>query len=173
MDWSRVRRIVGVIGVVALLVAVAIFVAQAFPFLVGADHALVVQSGSMEPAIGTGSIVFVAEDRPEAVEEGDVITYADDGGNLVTHRVVETHVASQSLRFITKGDANDNIDGEPVYRSDYVGEVSFSVPLAGYVVAFGQTWLGWVTLIVVPTVLFVLNEGWELYQAAQTTEKEQ
>lgn len=164
MNWSRILQAV---GVVVLLIVVALFAVQAFPGFVGSDHALIVQSGSMEPAIGTGSIVFVSEVPPEQVEEGDVITYADDGGNLVTHRVVEKHVASESLRFVTKGDANDAADGEPVYRPDYLGQVQFSIPYVGYIVAFGQTRLGWFAMVLVPTILFVSNEIWMLYRHSQ------
>lgn len=170
MNWSRVLQAV---GVAVLLIVVALFAVQAFPGLVGSDHALVVQSGSMEPAIGTGSMVFVAEIPPERVREGDVITYADDSGNLVTHRVAEKHAASESLRFVTKGDANENRDAEPVYRGDYVGQVQFNVPLMGYVVAFGQTPAGWATMVLVPTILFVSNEIWMLYRDMETVEEQQ
>jgi len=164
-------RAVRIGATLALLLVVASFVVQAFPGLVGADYALTVLSGSMEPAIGTGSVVFVAETPIEQIQESDVITYRDDGDNLVTHRVVEKHEAQTSVRFVTKGDANDNRDPEPVYRNDVVGVVLFSIPLLGYVISFGNTTAGYVALVLVPVMLFVFNEIWELWKAGTRNEE--
>ncbi|MEF8826009.1 MAG: signal peptidase I [Halapricum sp.] len=164
MNW---RRAVKVALTLALLLVVGAFVAQAFPELVGADLALTVKSGSMEPAIPTGSVVFVTEVPAERVGEDDVITYRDDGGNLVTHRVAEKHVAGESLRFVTKGDANEDPDPEPVYRSDLVGVVTFNIPLIGYVVAFGNTQMGYLAMVLVPVMLLIFNELWEIYRAME------
>jgi signal peptidase len=162
VNW---RRALKVSLTLALLVVVGAFIVQAFPALVGADLALTVQSGSMEPAISTGSVVFVQDVPAERVQEGDVITYRDGGGNLITHRVIEKYTAGESLRFITKGDANEDPDGEPVYRGKFVGKVIFSIPLMGYVVAFGNTRLGYLTLVLVPVLLLVFNELWVMYRA--------
>lgn len=162
MNLSRALKVA---LTVALLAVVGAFVIQAFPAVAGTDYALTVQSGSMEPAIQTGSVVFVKDVPAERVEEGDVITYSDDGGAFVTHRVIEKHATDASVRFVTKGDANEDPDHEPVYRSDLVGVVAFSIPLMGYVVAFGNTTVGYVALVLVPVVLLVLSELWELWKA--------
>jgi signal peptidase len=166
-----VRRALSVVLTVALLGAVGAFVAQAFPGLVGADYAFVVQSGSMEPAIPVGSVVFVDAVESGQVDtritEGEVITYTDDGENLITHRVVEKHQAGDSVRFVTKGDANENADPEPVYRNEIVGELRFAVPFIGYVVAFGNTQMGYLALVLVPVMLLIFNELWELYRAME------
>lgn len=178
MNWSRILQAVGAI---VLLLAVGVFVVQAFPGLVGADHALTVKSGSMEPTIRTGAVVFVAEQSPATVEQGNIITFTDDGRNLITHRVHEVHRADTSVRFITKGDANENVDPEPVYRGDYVGTVPevhlpligtlyLSIPFMGYVLAFANTGLGWLMLVVVPLTLLVFNELWTLYRAMEPVE---
>lgn len=168
MSYSRVLRI----GLtVALLAVVGAFVLQAFPAAVGADYALTVQSGSMEPAIQTGAVVFVKDVPAERVKEGDVITYSDNGGNFITHRVIEKHTTEASVRFTTKGDANANADHEPVYRSNLVGVVMFDIPLIGYVVAFGNTTAGYAALVLVPVMLFIFTELWELWKAG--THKEE
>ena len=171
MNWSRTLQIAVTI---VLLLAVGTFVIQAFPGLVGADYALTVQSGSMEPAIKTGAIVFVEQASIEQVREGDIITYQDNGNNLITHRVVEAHRAGSSMRLVTKGDANENPDPEPVYRGEVVGKAQFSIPLIGYAVAFGQTRLGWLLMVLVPTMLLIFNEMWSLWKAGtmETEENE-
>jgi signal peptidase len=171
----RLRRALSVVLTAALLGAVAVFVAQAFPGLVGADYALIVQSGSMEPAIPVGSVVFVdavaAEQADTRITEGEVITYTDDGRNLVTHRVVEKHQAADSVRFVTKGDANENVDPEPVYRNEVVGELEFTVPFIGYVIAFGNTPMGFLTLVWGPVLALVFSELVSLYRAGMTPEE--
>lgn len=168
-------RVLNVAALLALLVVVAPFVAQAYPSIVGADHAFVVQSGSMEPAIQTGSVVFVNAVPSSAVQdrisEGDVITYAEGGAAATTtHRVVEKHYNGQSVRFTTKGDANDDVDPESVYRDEVVGKVLFSIPLVGYVVAFGSTRLGWLVMVLLPVTLLIASELWTLYRALEPEE---
>lgn len=178
MHWSRV---LSVVGFIALLLVTGAFVLQAFPGLAGADAALIVQSGSMEPAISTGSVVFVAEHPPDTVSEGDIITFSDDEGYLITHRVHEVHRTETSFRFITKGDANENADPEPVYRSNYVGKVPeidlpllgtyyLTIPFMGYVVSFSNTGVGWLVLVVAPVMLLIANELWTLYDALEVEE---
>ena len=123
----------------------------------------------MEPTIPTGAIVFVDNIAPsqvdERVTEGEVITFTDDGRNLVTHRMVEKHTAETSVRFTTKGDANENVDPEPVYRPNIVGEVMFSVPFVGYIVAFANTGYGFMLLVWGPVIALVFSELLSLYRA--------
>ena len=67
----------------------------------------VVLSGSMEPEIKTGSVVFVNQNvKFSELEKGDIITYKT-GDVMVTHRVHEKN----GDKIITKGDANDSLDG--------------------------------------------------------------
>lgn len=166
-----IYRAVKVVAGFALVLAVASVIAHAFPGVVGADYSYVVQSGSMEPAIGTGSVVFVADVPADTIAEGDVITFSDSqAGPTTTHRVIEKYQAETSIRFRTKGDANEDLDPEPVYRDEIVGVVTFSVPLVGYLIAFAQTRLGWVVFVVIPVVLLIVSELWTLYEAIETDE---
>ena len=162
MNYSRALQNAALI---ALLLVAALFIVQAYPEIVLSDYSFTVLSGSMEPSIGTGSIVFVSEVSPDSIEEGDVMTYSDDGGNLITHRVVEKKEADTSVRFITKGDANENVDPEPVYRGDVVGVVDFSVPYLGYLVQFSNTFAGWVVLVLLPMLVLFMDGMWQVYLA--------
>jgi signal peptidase len=166
-----IYRAIKAVAALALLVAVASVLAHAFPGLVGADYSYVVQSGSMEPAIGTGSVIFVNDVPADDVEEGDVITFSKSAGApTTTHRVVEKHEAGNSVRFVTKGDANEDPDPEPVYRNEIVGVTTFSLPLVGYVIGFAQTRLGWLVLVAGPVALLIASELWELYRAMEIEE---
>lgn len=88
----------------------------------------VVLSGSMEPALKTGSIVFTDTGRT-LPEIGDIITYRL-GNSYVTHRVIR----KTEEGFVTKGDANGAEDSAYVRESQIEGLVIFSVPVLGYAV---------------------------------------
>lgn len=90
-------------------------------------------SGSMEPAIPTGSLVYVERTEPAEVEEDDVIVFysAMETGGVITHRVVQNQVVSG--QFITKGDANEQEDLAPVEYDRYIGRVRVHIPYLGAV----------------------------------------
>lgn len=109
----------------ALLVALALlnFLPPAFGI-----HPFVILSGSMEPAILTGSVIFVNERAsPEDLHTGDIITYSIED-TYVTHRIAQETPGS----VITKGDANKEADFSPVNRSRILGPVVLSIPYLGY-----------------------------------------
>ena len=85
-----------------------------------------VVSGSMEPAIPTGSLVYVQETAPEDMKEDDVIAFygAKDSNAIITHRVVENKVVMGE--FITKGDANKTEDMNAVPYSNFIGKVVYT-----------------------------------------------
>ena len=90
----------------------------------------VVYSGSMEPKIPTGAVVFTKEGA-YSPETGDIITFHNED-TVVTHRVVKKEEGT----FITKGDANKNADPIPVAKSQIIGRVVFCLPYLGYVIYF-------------------------------------
>ena len=85
----------------------------------------------MEPAIPTGSLVYIQEMEPEDVEADDVIAFygAKDSASIITHRVVENRVLMGE--FITKGDANQTEDMNPVSYENFIGKVVKSYPEIG------------------------------------------
>ena len=96
-------------------------------------HMYNVLSGSMEPAIPVGSLLYVRSGDPEQVEDEDIIAFygsLEDSG-IITHRVVKNNVVSGT--FFTKGDANDKEDPTPVSYDNYIGRVTLSVPYVGRV----------------------------------------
>jgi signal peptidase len=112
----------------------------------------------MEPDIKTGSLVLVMEQSD--YRTGDVITYTVPGGDdTVTHRIVEKKTdMTNSIFYRVKGDANDAPDKELVSKSNVVGEVLFSIPLLGYLVAFIKTLPGLILFIVIPATIIVYQE---------------
>lgn len=128
---------------------------------------LVVQSGSMEPTIKTGSIVLVSPLNifPKMVspiaestyKNGEIITYFS-GKEIFTHRVVSVEKSSDQFLYLTKGDANRATDREQVEEKKIMGKLIFSLPFLGYLVAFAKTQMGYISLIVIPATLIIYSE---------------
>lgn len=143
---------------VLLLLAVAgLFLATLLP-IPGNVELKIVKSGSMEPAILTGSIVLV---RPaDTYAQGDVITFGEERGEQIptTHRIVEVQQEGSQIFYMTKGDANEEADNVRIEESDVVGKVVFTVPYAGYVLDFARKPIGFTLMIGVPAAIIILDE---------------
>jgi signal peptidase len=126
----------------------------------------IVLSGSMEPAIQTGSVVVSRPIAAEEVREGDIIMFASLAGNsLTTHRVDSVESENNGLHFITKGDANKGADINAVVPGQIVGIIVFSVPYLGYLVAFIRTPLGLVLFLVIPATILIISELLKVYKS--------
>lgn len=114
----------------------------------------VILSSSMEPAMPTGSLIYV---RPYAhrtqLHPQDVIAFRS-GESMVTHRVVQTNWREDSV--ITKGDANDTADAAPVPYQDIAGKVTRFIPYIGYVLMAVQTRDGQLVLCLVAAAIMAL-----------------
>jgi len=117
---------------------------------------LVVQSGSMEPTIKTGSAVLIKKQDTYSI--GDVISFVEGGKDSTTHRVTKTATINNKEVFNTKGDANQAGDREAISIDNVLGKTVFTVPYLGYIVAFTKTQKGFIFLIVVPAVIIIFSE---------------
>ena len=133
------KKICGFLSTILLIVLFALAVLLIGPNLLGMKS-LAVLSGSMEPKIPVGSIVYIDDVEPETLQKDDVITYSIGGGTMVTHRVVEVDTTNQTIT--TKGDANEVQDANPVAFSQVVGKMKMHVPYLGYISIYIRTPLG-------------------------------
>ena len=90
-------------------------------------------TGSMEPSIPVGSLIYVNVMGPEEIREKDVIAFYSsvEDGSIITHRVVMNNVVLGT--FNTKGDANDGDDPVPVEYANFIGKVELTIPYMGKV----------------------------------------
>ena len=132
------HRILRFFAVLVILVSVAVPAGLIVPQMFGIVPYTVI-SGSMEPAIPTGSIVYVKKTQLHTIESGEVITFYMNTNAAVptTHRVVENHTDTQE--FITKGDANEKTDIVTIPYAQVEGKVILSVPMMGYLVGLLNT----------------------------------
>lgn len=127
---NPLASVIRILGTVLLAALVAVCVPLTVPRLFGC-HIYSVVSGSMEPAIPTGSLVYIRNMEPGEMQTGDVIAFygARDQASVITHRVVENRVVMGEL--ITKGDANQTEDMNPIPYENVIGSVVCSIPGAG------------------------------------------
>lgn len=85
-----------------------------------------VLSGSMEPNISKNELIVIKEQN--AYHKGDIITYKDCWGKLITHRIVEI----DGEKVVTKGDSND-VSDEFIKQESIQGKVIFHSILLGFV----------------------------------------
>lgn len=103
------------------------------PRLAGATPYAVL-TGSMRPALPSGTLVVVRPVEMGDVSVGDVITYQLRSGDptVVTHRVVGSGVRTDGTAVLTtQGDANDVVDAAPVQPEQMRGRLWYAVPHLG------------------------------------------
>ena len=112
-----------------LAVAIVWFAVGVFPI-----KPFLVPSGSMLPIINPGDVVIVAPVQTDAIKVGEIIEYRNIKENInIMHRVIEITGNTSNLSFITKGDANDSPDPDPVSPQAIMGREIFIIPKIGWV----------------------------------------
>jgi signal peptidase len=135
------------LSAVAVTLLVALLLGLAMLPNVWGWSSMVVTSGSMEPALSPGDVVLVAPREASTLEPMDIITFMTEDGVRVTHRVVDKGTDADGTSFVTKGDANEEADGGVVDARNVTGQVHYSVPRVGYLIAWARTPLGLVLLV--------------------------
>jgi len=171
-DWAKkdkdgfmkkIAKIIYRLVVAALLFCAGLLVVFTFP-LTGNFKFFVVQSGSMAPAVRTGSVVMV---KPSAeYQAGDIITFGQNSRTKppTTHRIVSISNNNGALAYTTKGDANNAADLRTIQPGEIIGRVLFSLPLAGYAVVAARQPYGFFLIIVVPALFIIYDEAVRIRQ---------
>ena len=112
---SPVAAFCSALGTVLLTVLILACIPLTLPKAFGFQMYTVI-SGSMEP---------------DTIVKDDVIAFYSNNadGSIITHRVVSNSPAMG--QFITKGDANEEKDMNPIPYNNYIGKVKLSVPVVG------------------------------------------
>ena len=111
-------------------------------------------TGSMEPELSVGDLLYVKPVDPSTIKVGDDITFVLNEDLVVaTHRVIR--IDAEKEHFYTKGLAND-IEDAPVHFKNVLGVVEFAIPKLGYVSDFIQNPPGMYITIAAGAVLIIL-----------------
>ena len=114
------------IAVSIVMVALVWFALGIFPVFPS-----IIVSQSMEPVISKGDLVFVQKTDTEKLDVGDIIQYQLDDIQ-VFHRIISVEYSQGIKYFITKGDANNAEDPNPVMEAQVMGEYLGRIPYIGW-----------------------------------------
>lgn len=137
----RLRRVIAFVGQVALTLGAIGGMAVAGVTVTAARtgmQPLVVRSGSMEPTIGTGSMILVKRIDASAIKVGDILAVERPDHTRVTHRVVGVEHRGATAELTMKGDANEDADPVPV-TVDHAYQLVWQVPVVGRTLAWLAT----------------------------------
>jgi signal peptidase I len=141
-----------VVGTYVLLLVATSIPQLSLPQLSYATY--VITSGSMEPTIMTGDLIFSKPQR--GYTEGDIVTFQDPGHPIITHRIIGVD-EKNSQSFITKGDNNEDPDSKPVAAQHIKGKYQLKLPFVGYLLVYGKSPLGLALLIGLPILLMIID----------------
>lgn len=108
---------------------------------------LVVISGSMEPVLKVGGILYYEKIDVNEFDEGDILVYTTKD-HVISHRIVNI----TDNGFITKGDVNNSVDGELVNENQILGKgTNWSIPFIGYYAdyIYGHKYLLYISLALI------------------------
>lgn len=129
-SWARaITTVFGTLVVVVLLIAT--IGPRLLPY-----RTFTVLTGSMEPSIPVGSMIFDREVDASELAPGDVVTFhpPGHGAKLVSHRVVRIEKSKAGTFLVTRGDANATADDWRIPASGRGLRYEFHIPYLGYVV---------------------------------------
>ena len=155
-----------VIMIVAVILAVLIFW-YGLRFALRTEYPiLAVASGSMEPVLYAGDLIFVEgiqnfsdihAAHKDADPPGDILVY--QGRELIVHRAIDKRVDDGRIVFIIHGDANPDGANEQVSEDRIVGRyIGFKVPWLGNIALFFEPLEMKVAFIALWVVLLIIIE---------------
>jgi signal peptidase I len=160
-----VTTLIGLALLIVLPFVIFTYVTSKSPVLFD-FRSYIVLTGSMEPELPVGSMVYTQPKPSYAV--GDVITFTDKEDRTVTHRI--TAVKGDSYE--TRGDANTKEDSDLVPKEKVVGSVFLHVPYIGKYIDFLKTPQNFILFIVLPALVFIGIEFWNIRnEIVKETEK--
>ena len=150
---KKLAALCNVLGIVILIAVIASCATIAAPRILG-YQAYNIMSGSMEPEIPVGSLVYVKAIAPEEIESDDVIAFSSNE-SVIVHRVVENRIVEGEI--ITKGDANEREDFGPVAYQSVLGRVERHIPHLGQLMMILGSGAGKVCMLCLAICGILLN----------------
>lgn len=112
---------------------------------------LEVISGSMEPTIKVGDLIIV-NTKYDELKENDIITFYDEKGSFVTHRIIEI----KDGEYITKGDNNNSEDQGTINNDDIVAKYVTRLNGMGKLMAAFKNPITMIMILVIGILVCVL-----------------
>ncbi|MCZ2108746.1 MAG: signal peptidase I [Dehalococcoidia bacterium] len=162
-DDDAGRRAARLLGWALLGLGLALLAMVGIALRMPGGHFVVVSSGSMEPAIGRGSLAFFRRIPAEGVYRGDIVLFAGPDGRQVTHRVAS--VTADRAMVVTRGDATDAADANPVPVGALRGKYVFSLPYFGYAAQWAGQPVGFLGVVLAPGIIVITLATVSIFRA--------
>ena len=85
---------------------------------------------SMEPELPVGVFIISQKVNIQDINEGDIVSFSSlesyMKGSIVTHRVIDIKDVNGKISLVTRGDANNSVDGYYVTEDNLVGRVVYN-----------------------------------------------
>jgi signal peptidase I len=149
LEWAIVVVLLGILGLI---------ISPSLPFK-NVPKSFAVVSGSMEPAIKTGSVVFTHTVDLKTIKKGDIIAFTSPSNSkdTILHRV-DSIKTTDPLTFSTKGDANNSPDAWDVMDVGVKGVYFGAIPFLGYIADYVKKPLGFGIVVGIPALLFIISQ---------------
>lgn len=156
------KKILKVLGFVVLSIVLIFLCCSSFihyrfvktgdvPYLFNISW-LTVQTGSMEPVLSPGDVIFIYRAHENNIQDQDIVTYMKKDNTIVTHRVVGMESKNEGKVFTLKGDANNAPDTEPILNHQLRGRYLFHIPQLANIFAFIRS-----PIILIPLILMYIG----------------
>jgi signal peptidase len=122
-------------GIVSSLLSMAAFV-----MLISCEFRygiLVIATESMTGELNRGDGVFYEEYTDQPIATDDILIF-HKGGQLTVHRVTDITRIDGQTRYVTKGDANEDVDFGYITDEDIVGISKAKIPYFGYLTLWAR-----------------------------------
>lgn len=159
------------VGLIILVVAGIFFGAKLvlstdYPFLTVESGSMCVPYGGLcdgwshpfDRTLHVGDVIVVQGVNPADLNVGDIIVFHSPfgGSDLIVHRIIAIENVTGTLKFITKGDGNNDPDSWlPFPASLVVGKVIGRIPWIGLITLFMKE-NSWGILLIILLMIIVL-----------------
>ncbi|MCL2461243.1 MAG: signal peptidase I [Defluviitaleaceae bacterium] len=121
-------------------------------------RSFIVLTGSMSPTFNANSYIITKETPTDDIKVGDIISFKDSQSDIVTHRVTKIVTGLDVTTFVTKGDANNMEDLDPVSSGNVLGVAVFWVNgLGGFLLSL-HDWKNLVICVVILIIIFFIPD---------------
>lgn len=167
-ELSRRNKIRAVFGVIQYAVSILIIICAAhvlYQKFIKHDENVslfgykpyVVLSGSMEPVFSAGDIVVAKRTDDGKLAAGDIVTFTDESGAVVTHRIMEVIIKDGTRYYRTKGDSNNTDDIGLISAENIKGKYAFKISRGGTLVEKAMTPQGIMVLVFAIALVYIIT----------------
>ena len=115
-------------------------------------------SGSMNPELEIGDVVFSKEIGEKYIKKGDIITFKQKNA-IITHRVEDIIIENEKIYYQTKGDNNNSKDESLVQYKDIEGIYIFKIPKIGiFIDKIQNTTMMFIVIIVLYIIYKIMKD---------------